>query len=105
MAITLDDGEVIKVADQAAAIVEGRGKGEYIGITKIITIRLPLPIAVQVQALAQKSGKSRNSTIGMLLEVAIEAVRERLDASTIQELQEFEQEIWSDVGHDLEANK
>lgn len=99
MAITLDDGEVIKAADHAAAIVEGRAKGEYVGLTKIITIRIPMPLAIQLQALAQKSGKSRNATIGTLLDVAIEEVRERLDASTIKELEAIEQELYSDEAH------
>lgn len=99
MTITTDDGEVIKAADHAAAIVEGRGKTEYIGSTKLITIRIPMPLAVQLQAMAQKSGKSRNATIATLLEVGLEEVRERLDQSTLEDLQTIEQELFSDEVH------
>ena len=96
MSITTDDGEVIKAADHAAAIVEGRGKTEYVGATKLITIRIPMPLAVHLQAMAQKSGKSRNATSATLLEVGLEEVRERLDLQTIEELREIEQELYTD---------
>ena len=96
MAFTTDDGEVIKAADQAAAIVEGRGKTEYVGCTKLITIRIPMHLAIQLQAMAQKSGKSRNATIATLLEVGLEEVRERLDDQTIDQLREIEQELYTD---------
>lgn len=101
MAFTLDDGEVIKAADQAAAIVEGRGKTEYVGTTKLITIRIPMPLAVQLQAMAQKSGKSRNATIATLLEVGLEEVRERLDETTLEDLQTIEQELFTDEHHQM----
>ncbi len=103
MAFTTDDGEVIKAADQAAAIVEGRGKTEYVGTTKLITIRIPMPLAVHLQAMAQKSGKSRNATIATLLDVALEEVRERLDDETIEELQAIEQELWADESNAMGA--
>ena len=96
MAFTLDDGEVIKAADHAAAIVEGRGKTEYVGVSKLITIRIPMHLAIQLQSMAQKSGKSRNATIATLLEVGLEEVRERLDLQTIEELREIEQELYTD---------
>ena len=103
MSITTDDGEVIKAADHAAAIVQGRGKTEYVGTTKLITIRIPMPLAVHLQAMAQKSGKSRNATIATLLDVALEEVRERLDDETIQELQAIEQELWADESNAMGA--
>lgn len=100
MTITTDDGEVIKAADQAAAIVQGRGKTEYIGATKLITIRIPMPLAIQLQAMAQKSGKSRNATIETLLEVGLEEVRDRLDEATMTDLLAIEQELFSDTQHE-----
>jgi predicted DNA-binding protein len=103
MSFTTDDGDVIKAADHAAAIVEGRGKTEYVGTTKLITIRIPMPLAVQLQAMAQKSGKSRNATIATLLEVGLEEVRERLDESTLADLQTIETELFSDESNALGA--
>ena len=96
MAFTLDDGEVIKAADQAAAIVEGRGKTEYVGVSKLITIRVPDHLAIKLQAMAHKSGKSRNATIATLLEVGLEEVSERLDLQTIEQLREIEHELYTD---------
>ena len=100
MAFATDDGEVIKAADHAAAIVEGRGKTDYVGTTKLITIRIPMHLAVQLQAMAQKSGKSRNATISTLLEVGLEEVRDRLDEATMTELLAIEQELFSDTQHE-----
>ena len=96
MAFTLDDGEVIKAADQAAAIVEGRGKTEYVGVSKLITIRVPDHLAIKLQAMAHKRGKSRNATIATLLEVGLEEVSERLDLQTIEQLREIEHELYTD---------
>ena len=53
--------------------------------------------AVQLQAMAQKSGKSRNATISTLLEVGMEEVRDRLDEATMTELLAIEQELFSDT--------
>lgn len=94
--IATEDGEVIRAADHAAAIVEGRAKTEYVGMTRVISVRLPHHLAVQIQALANKSGKTRNGTITTLLEVGLEEVKERLEPETLQSLSEIEQEIWTD---------
>jgi predicted DNA-binding protein len=101
--ITTEDGEEISAADHAAGIVEGTGKTEYRGITKVISVRLPLHLAIQLQALAQKSGRTRNATVATLLEVGLEEVRMRLSDETAQELQEIEIELHNDeFGHQEE---
>jgi len=89
MAIELDDGTVIKAADHAANIVEGRGSSDYIGMTKVISSRLPINLVAEVQALANKSGKTRNAMISALLEVGIEEVRGRLKTKTLREINSF----------------
>lgn len=94
--ITLEDGEEIRAADHAASIVEGSGKTEYIGTTKVISVRLPTHLAIKLQALAQKSGKTRNATVAILLEVGLEEVRARLSEDTFQQLYEIEQELFLD---------
>lgn len=94
--LTTDDGEVIRAADHAAAIVEGRAKTEYLGTSKVISVRLPRHLAIQIQALSHKSGKTRNATIATLLEVGLEEVKERLDPATIQVLDDIEQELYAD---------
>ena len=91
---------LFRSAEQAAAIVEGTGKTEYIGVTKVISVRLPSFLAARVQALAHKSGKTRNATMATLLEVGLEEVSERLKPETRKELGEIEQEILRDeFGH------
>lgn len=93
---TTDDGEKISAADHAAQIVEGTGKTEYIGSTKVISVRLPVLLANRLQALAQKSGKTRNATVSMLLEVGLEEVASRLSDETCEELLEIESELNAD---------
>ena len=98
--ITTDDGETISAAEHAASIVEGRAKSSYVGVTKVISVRIPSFLAAQVQALANKSGKTRNATIATLLEVGLEEVRGLLSPETLEELDAIEQEVLQDeFGH------
>lgn len=86
----------IRAAEHTAAIVEGTAKTEYIGPTKVISVRLPSSLAARVQALAQKSGKTRNAMVSSLLEVGLEEVRSLLSDETVAELHEIEQELLRD---------
>ena len=95
--ITTEDGEEISAAEFAAAMVEGNAKTEYSGGTKVISVRLPVHLAVQLQALAQKMAKTRNAAVEMLLEVGLEEVRSRLSEETCKELHEIEQELYRDA--------
>ena len=85
-----DDDEVITAAEQAAGIVSGTGRTEYIGVTKIVSVRMPQHTADRLQALAHKSGKSRNATICTFLDVAIEEVEKRLSKEVLREVDEIE---------------
>lgn len=96
MSFVTDDGERITEADHAAAIVEGRGESNYIGPSKVISIRLPADIVVRAQAMAHKSGKTRNAMMCTLLEVGLEQVRERLSDETLGTLHDIEQELFRD---------
>lgn len=90
------DGESIREADHAANIIEGRGVTDYIGATKVISVRLPSILAARVQALAHKSGKTRNASVSMLLEVGLQEVVDRLSEETKAELHAIEQELLRD---------
>ena len=83
---TTNDGEVITAAEQAAGIIDGTGKTEYVGITKVLSIRIPEHTARRIQALSEKSGKSRNATICTFLDVAIDEVEKHLSKEFLQEL-------------------
>lgn len=86
---TLDDGEVVSAVDHAAAIVERRAKTDYVGVTKIVSVRMPLHTFVDLSALANVSGKTKNATAVMLLEVGIEEVKARLSAETLKDLSDI----------------
>ena len=94
--ITVENDEKISAAEFAAGMVEGTAKTEYIGGTKVVSARLPVPLAVYVQAMAQKMGKTRAACIEMLLEVGLEEVRNHLSEETCKELFEIEQELFRD---------
>ncbi len=91
--VTLDDGEVVTAAQQAAGIVTGTGKTEYFGLTSVITLRLPLFTAIRLQALAHKSGKSRNAMACQLLDVGIEEVEKCLSEEVLREVQQIDSEL------------
>lgn len=97
MAHIIAHGEVIKAADHAAAIVENRGRTQFVGTTHLISVRLPSHMTVKLQALANISGKSRNATVATILEVGLEEVLERLDEETILELNVIEAELNSEM--------
>lgn len=87
---TAEDGEVITAAEQAAGIVAGTGRTEYVGAMQVISVRMPQHTANRLQALAHKSGKSRNATICTFLDVAIEEVEKCLSKEVLREVDEIE---------------
>ena len=91
------DEETISQAEHAAGIIEGRAKTEYMGSTKVISVRLPLTLEAEVQAFAHKSGRSRNAMISILLEVGMEEVRKHLSDETAEEIQLLINERLSDA--------
>jgi len=87
--LELENGEIVSAADHAAGIVERRGKTEYVGVSKVLSIRIPLNLFVDLQALAHVSGKSRNAMLSTLLEVGVEEVKSRLAPETLKDLSEI----------------
>ena len=86
----------ITSAEHAANIVEGRGKTEYQGMTKVISVRIPLLRAAQVQALAYKSGITRNGMISEILKVGLDEINRQLSEETILELSAIASELVAD---------
>lgn len=87
--IELENGETVSAADHAAGIVERRGKTEYVGVSKVLSVRIPLHLFVDLQALAHVSGKSRNAMLSTLLEVGVEEVKARLEPATLKDLSDI----------------
>lgn len=92
----MDEIENITRAQHAAAILEGRGTTEYIGATKVISVRLPMTLEARVQAFAHKSGKTRNGMIAELLEVGLEEVSKHLEDATLEDINELMVERFND---------
>lgn len=80
----------ITLADFTADLVEGRAKGEYAGMTRVVSVRMPIHTVVACQALADQAQVTRNSLICHLLSVGIEEVRNRLSSQTFETLMHFE---------------
>lgn len=78
------------LAEIVAATVSGTGKQESIAVMRSISARIAITTLARVDALAQKSGKSRNEMLNMLLDVACEEVYNNLENEVIQELQSRE---------------
>lgn len=95
--IILEDEE-ITAAEHVAAIVEGRGKTEYIGSTTVISVRLPKVLEAEVQAFAHKSSKTRNAMVAHLLEVGLNEVKKHLSDETLFEIYELMNERLADGG-------
>ena len=49
------DEETISQAEHAAGIIEGRAKTEYMGSTKVISVRLPLTLEAEVKRLLTRA--------------------------------------------------
>ena len=86
MAIELEDGEVIREAEHVAALIEGTASTTFNGLTKVISVRLPLHQIAELEAFAAKSGRSRNAMVALLLDVAFEEVSAGLKAKTRKEI-------------------
>ena len=95
--IILDGGEVVTAAQHAAQILQRTGSSRSIEATKVISLRMPLSLLAEIQGFAHKSGKSRNSTIAMLLEVGLEEVKNHLSPEDLQDLKEITAEHHQDV--------
>ena len=94
--IELNDGTVISALDEAVAIFDGRGMTGYVGSTKVISVRLPTHLAIQIDALAHKSGQTRTLTISTLLEAALEQVKSRLSKDSLEVLENITSEHLDD---------
>lgn len=95
--IELENGEFISAAEHAAQIVEGTGQSQYIGASKVVSVRMPATLSAQVSGLSHKSGRTRNATIAMLLEVGLEEVKTRLKPETLEQLADITSEYYEEM--------
>lgn len=98
MAIETDDGQVIREADHVAALIEGNADTNFMGVTKVLSARLPMVQVAEIEAIAEKSGKTRNAMLSMLLSVGIEEVRAGLKTKTLKEINaNMNQKIFEEI--------
>lgn len=96
----MSDSTEPRAIDVAVSIVEGTAEEAYIGMTKVVSVRIPLLYVVQAQAMAHKCGQTRNGMIVSLLKVGLEEVRSRLSDETRETVSRIESEL---IGDELQA--
>jgi predicted DNA-binding protein len=82
--------EDVSAADQLAAVVAGTGISASSSVARAISYRVPVSTLSRVDALAAKSGKSRNAMLNLLVNVGLEEVFVRLSQDDFREVQSLE---------------
>lgn len=62
-----------------------------------LSTRLPINIVAQLEAMAAKSGKSRNSMVALLLDAGLESVKAHLDKDTLKQLKALESKSYEEL--------
>lgn len=77
-------------AEFLAALLMGKAKSEGRAALVPLSVRIPVWQLAQLDAMASKSGKSRNSMVALLFSAGFDAVLSHLDQKTIDELGRLE---------------
>lgn len=85
-------------AELLAGVVAGTVKQSSWQAVKHIDYRIPIWLVAKVDALAKKSGKSRNSMLNSLVEVGLDAVLPLLKSDDAKELNRLERLAYSALG-------
>lgn len=84
----------ISEAKKVAAIIIGTGKTDSMIAMRPVSVRIDLCTLARIDAMADKSDKSRNDMINMLLDVGCESVWENLEHEQIEELLDREKYVF-----------
>ena len=76
----------MKTADHLANMLMHRGNIRVLSSSRPVLTRIPEHTLAEVDAMAKMAGKSRNSLVVHLLNVGIEAVRDRMDDDALGNL-------------------
>lgn len=101
--IQISETEYITEAQHAASMVEGSAKSSWVGVSRVVNVRLPVTTAIEIQVLAHKGGITRNAMMGTLLKVGIEEVRKHLSDETLLEMTAIASEIYATEFPELEG--
>lgn len=78
--------EEVSQADHVAGIISGTGQNSMVASAHGISYRVPVHLLAVVDGMAAESKKSRNSMLNLLLAVAIDEVRSKLDQDVAERL-------------------
>ena len=77
-----------------ADMVSGNGETEFVGVTRAITLRLPITLYATVKAMAENSkGQSMNTVVEQMVRVAIDQLEEQLPINVKCELEDLRSKI------------
>jgi hypothetical protein len=93
----MNEIEVPTNTQHVAAMVSGHASSRSQSVSKTISYRAPVFLIGAIDAMAQKSGKSRNAMMGLLLQVGIDEVRRELDPEVAQSLRVSEAKVMLDL--------
>src|SRR5437870_4513812 len=80
----------VSAADVLASVVSGTAKNRMTAAVRAISYRVPVSSLARVDALASKTGKSRNAILNMLVDAGLEEVFLRLSQEHLEEVQSRE---------------
>lgn len=63
-----------------ASMVSNRGNSQYLGVNKVISVRLPIHVFIKIEALTKFSGQTRNKLLVAALDGAMEYAISELSA-------------------------
>ena len=93
----MNEVEVPTSSEHVAAMVSGHAESRSRSVSKMISYRAPVYLIGAIDAMAQKSGKSRNAMMGLLLQVGIDEVRRQLDPVIAKSLRVSEAKVMLDL--------
>lgn len=77
-------------AEAVAAVIAGSGARTARAVSQQISLRLPVHLLSQVDAMAAHSGRPRSSILAMLIGVGLQEVRKELPNSVLESIGNLE---------------
>ena len=94
-------------AEILAGVVSGNAKTITVDAVRPISYRVPIRLLARIDALADKSSKSRNFMITSLIDIGLDELTVRLDEEVMEEISAFESrhmQMMLDAG-DIESQR
>ena len=81
------------LADMTAKLVEGHEIKEDNNIFRVVSVRMPIELVANCQALADQAQVTRNILICKLIEIGVQEVESRLSSETLLQISLAEESI------------